>query len=176
MESLPYSKQLLTASGVFLLPDNSLILGDYHELVARDFCNRVSEKVLYNIYLEELGKTIEISDEELRLLREYKQISELNNEFYSNFMVQVLNFDRIRLYSTNSIVTSNEKCYTKYYNYYLLGHDIIQLPKLVNRDGQLRYETYFDEEEVNVLDELKFIKKTTRTNELYKHLRGEVRK
>ena len=37
MESLPYSKELLTASGVFLLPDNSLILGEYHELVAREF-------------------------------------------------------------------------------------------------------------------------------------------
>ena len=97
--------------------------------------------------------------------------SGIYKDLHSNFLVQILNYDRIRLHCNNSIVTSNSRCYTKYYNYYLMDHDIIHLPKIILKNDSFVYKNELDEEEYKVYEDLESKKRLVRTNQRYKYFK-----
>ena len=180
MKIIPYRENLTNLSGCFLLPDNTLIFGNcIHENCAKSLLNGTCIFSKYDLDFNETKMKVDLSEEELILFNKYLNFmiqSELYRDLYSNFLVQMLNFDRIRLSTNNSIVTSNSKCYTKYYNYYLMDHNIVQLPKIILENGCFGYKSELDEEEYQVYEELESRKRLVRTNQRYKYFKeGDIK-
>ncbi len=183
MRSLIYSDKLVNSSGCFLLPNNMIISnGEFHEATAKSFCSGDTIS-LYDINLERTKDNIRISNKQLDLLNQYIKYAykhQMIKDLYSNFLVQVLNFDRIRLSSANCIVTSSDECYSKFYNYYLMEHDIVQMPKLIYHENdfvinsQYNNEVYAEEYKIfNNLEKIKtLVKKDERSGYFKKD--GEV--
>lgn len=175
MQTIPYREELVNLSACFLLPDNTLIFGNcIHEESAKSILVGTTIFPKYNLNLQRLESNVSLSEEELHLFNAYLNFvmaSGLYTDLHSNFLVQMLNYDRIRLHFNNSILTCNSRCYTKYYNYYLMDHDIIHLPKIILENGNFVYKAELDDEEYKVYEDLKSKKRLVRTNQRYKYFK-----
>lgn len=175
MKIIPYNQGLKHVSGCFLLPDNTLIhASTQHEIHAQSILNNTGFSEKYDLNFNAVGQSLKFNENELDLFKKYLKFIKESNQYldvYSNFLVQVLEFDRMRLNTTNTIVTANSNPYTKFYNYFLMEHEIQQIPKLILKNDKFDYFYEIEEKEFEVYEELQLKKKMIRYNQRYQYFK-----
>ena len=202
MITINYDSSLVNGNGAFIKPDGSIIkINTIHELFAREYClgydydliiDVINGKMSFDDYnslfnyngsFDDLNPFINTSltDNELALFLKWYNLY-LNDRDYicSDFLVQVLNWDKVETIQSKAIYTSNIKKNIRFYNYILMNWTIVTIPKLIydensnsfNEVDSNNYDTfsYQNRDELDLSYELSNIKKKVKSRselELY---------
>ena len=161
---LPYNEELLQGDGAFIKPDGEIVwLSLGHEHCARDYC----EGDEYN--------PSKLNKDELKLFKIWVERFDYRRCMYSDFMVYILGWDKIETVMKNCITTTDDKPYTRFYNYYLMDwHIAASNPKMEYNEEKQEfhwsenkdfYTNFCSEREVE--EKIKLIKKDVPLGERY---------
>lgn len=117
-----YDDTLETGKTAFITPsDKILIINEKHEVFAQNYCE---------------GDINKLTKEELIIYRYWlEQINFNNSKRCSDFLVDVLGFDKVMKNIRKSITTTSSFPHVRFYNYYLMDWNI-----------EVRKRTKFNEE------------------------------
>ena len=83
-------------------------------------CNDLEYKTVLNIIMNTL---YDLSQNELRAL--------IADEFMKDFAVSTIGFDKIETQVNNTITTTKMNPYEFYFNYLIMGYNVVQIPKVI---------------------------------------------
>ena len=163
---IPYEDNLFSSEGAFIMPDGQITyVGVGHEWFAYDYCKGNNFQFLsdvktgwsyYSDHFEEFQKeynfigakedldpymTTKLSPEQLMLFKNWEELYEFSRCFFSDFLVYCLGFDKVETVMRRAITTTNPNPHIRFYNYYLMEHDIdCQRPMRFNEEtGLFKY-------------------------------------
>ena len=202
MITLRYDSSLVNGNGTFIKPDGSIVkFNTIHELFAREYClgydydliiDVINEKMSFDDYkslfnyhrsFDDLNPFINTSlaDDEFKLfLKWYNLYLNDRDTVCSDFLVQVLGWDKVETIQSKAIYTSNFKKNIRFFNYILMNWTIVTIPRLIydensnsfNEVDSNNYDlfSYQNRDELDLSYELSNIKKKVKSRselELY---------
>lgn len=104
---IPYDDTLEVGKNAFITPNDKIIITcEKHEIFAQNYCE---------------GNISKLTKEELILYKHWLEQNEYNKRnMYSDFLVDVLGFDKILTIMRKSITTTTFEPHVRFYNYYLM--------------------------------------------------------
>lgn len=133
--------------------------------------------VEFNVYkdFDNIVYSNPFSEEAINAKTEMTHWQSMFREASPDILVQLIGLDKIETRLRKTITTTKANIYEEFYNLILLGYDIVQLPKLICYNEQLRWikarefmTTGIDRE---CEQELKLIKKNVPYDQWYKFLK-----
>lgn len=191
---LPYEGNLDNGIGAFISPKNELLLTNgSHENFSREYCYGSDYEFLLKIKsgdpyyvsclkglddnstLEGYSSDIDVfsssklTKDELNLFKLWLKCNNAcKRNFYADFMVFVLGFDKVEKIMKNAITTTNSLPHVRFYNYYLMDWYVDLRTPMVYDDtlGKFKYSDHFDfyiryNEDEKVAEEIDEIKSYT---------------
>ena len=162
---IPYDNNLYKSHGAIISPDGNITyIETSHELFAKKFCHgedytklryikNCSSDLLFDEFREEYSFNGERSDidewsqsklsiDELKLYKKWlKKYSRYYKEASSlDFMILFLNYDKVESLKNFTITTSSRIPHVRFYNYYLMDWNIVQLPKVIYDEDTSKFE------------------------------------
>ena len=148
MKTIPYMPILSNCGGAFIAPNNKILYVDNnHERFAMNYChgehyyllNSIKNdypaydfeefKQQYNLNLDKedinLFSSSSLTLEQLYLFKLWLNNTQFDfKTCYTDFLVFILNFDKVENILKNTITTSNQYPHIRFYNYYLMDWNI----------------------------------------------------
>lgn len=119
---IPYKeKELINNKGAFIKPSGEIIFTyEDHERYARDYCYGTS------------SNSTKLTKEQQELFEQWLDRYEFSKKrnFYSDFMVYLLSFDKIETRMRETITTTNSSPHIRFFNYYLMDWNIFEQPPM----------------------------------------------
>ena len=110
---IPYDDTLEVGKTVFITPEDKIIITDEkHEIFAQNYCE---------------GNISKLTKGELILYKHWLEQNDYNKrKMCSDFLVDVLGFDKILTNMRKSITTTTLEPHMRFYNYYLMDKDRLE--------------------------------------------------
>ncbi len=165
---IPFEEELYPKEGAFIKPSGEIIFTyGKHERFASNFCNGNDYTFLsevkygsswsyYASYFEEFKreynfdgeredidvyKTTMLSKEQLELYKLWLENYEFaRRNLYSDFMVYLLNFDKVETVMSRAITTTSSQPHLRFYNYYLMDWYIDCQPPMYFNENNGKFE------------------------------------
>ena len=165
---IQYDDNLSKSNGALISPDGEIYyLNTSHEMYARKFCNgeeyeklryikNCSSDLLFDEFKEQYsfdGDRLDIdeycqsklSSNDLKLYKLWlKKFGKLYREASAlDFMVMFLSYDKVESIKKFSITTVSRIPHVRFFNYYLMDWEIMQLPRIIYNEEKSSFE-YLD--------------------------------
>jgi hypothetical protein len=170
---IPYKEDLNKNRGTFIRPNGEILSSfDLHNDFARHYCfgplyeplmhclhfssssnDDTTFQELFNLLkkyhnykgtIEEVNEysSSKLTIEQLKLFKLWLKCSE-QFDLTSDFMIYVLNFDKVETIRRTTIITTNPNPHIRFFNYYLMDWDVIDYPPMKYNSDTGMFE--FDE-------------------------------
>ncbi len=162
---IPYDENLNKSNGAIISVDGDIhYIQNSHEIYAKNYCNgkdynklryikNCSSDLLFDEFQDSYSfhgerKDInEWSGSQLtsKQLELYKKWLKKYSRYYKDsssldFMILFLEFDKVESMKKHMITTSSKIPHIRFYNYYLMDWEIVQLPKVIYHEDSSTFE------------------------------------